>query len=150
MYTAALTFNVVYIQSIGLGIQIFSGLFNETIISQLLLSSLPLVKPRKLTKEEQEQFVLTEELKAILVGLFLGDLYGRKQGVNAHLQFTQGTINKYYLLHLYELFESYCFSAPKYLILYLTKEQERFILMCALKLEDYPVLTSCIIFFTPS
>ena len=33
MYTAALLINVVYIQSIGSGIDIFSGIFNETILS---------------------------------------------------------------------------------------------------------------------
>jgi NADH-ubiquinone oxidoreductase chain 2 len=34
LYAAALSFNVVYIQSIGSGIGIFSGLFHETLISQ--------------------------------------------------------------------------------------------------------------------
>ena len=39
-------------------------------------SALPLVKPRRrLTKAEQEQFVLTPDLKSILVGLYLGDLF---------------------------------------------------------------------------
>jgi hypothetical protein len=48
---------------------IISGLFYETSISQLLLSSLPLIKPRRLTKEEQEAFSLSNDLKEIFVGL---------------------------------------------------------------------------------
>jgi NADH-ubiquinone oxidoreductase chain 2 len=36
LYAGALTLNVFYIQSIGSGIGIYSGLFNITIISQLL------------------------------------------------------------------------------------------------------------------
>jgi hypothetical protein len=49
-----------------------------SIVSPVLLSSLLPVKPRRLTKLEQEQFVLTEDLKGILVGLLLGDLYKKK------------------------------------------------------------------------
>jgi NADH-ubiquinone oxidoreductase chain 2 len=37
LYAAALSFNVVYIQSIGSGIGIFSGLFHVTLISQTFL-----------------------------------------------------------------------------------------------------------------
>jgi hypothetical protein len=64
-------------------------------------------------KLEQSQFALTEDLKAILVGLALGDLFIKKQSVNARLEIKQGTIHKEYLLHLYELFKIYCSSAPK-------------------------------------
>jgi hypothetical protein len=49
-YAAVITFNAVKFKSIGSGIDIFSGVFNETLSSQLLLSSLPLVKLRRLTK----------------------------------------------------------------------------------------------------
>ena len=43
LYAAALSFNVVYIQSIGSGIGIFSGLFHVTLISQSIETFLYLV-----------------------------------------------------------------------------------------------------------
>jgi len=58
LYTVALSFYVIYIQSIGSGIGAFSGLFHIT-----LLSSLVPVKPCKLTREEQDSSLLPEELK---------------------------------------------------------------------------------------
>jgi hypothetical protein len=79
-------------------------------------SAVPLVKPgRRLTKLEQEQFVLTQDLQSILVGLYLGDLYVRKSAgcVNPRLEFGQGTIHEDYLLHLYELFKDFCSSSPQ-------------------------------------
>jgi hypothetical protein len=70
------------------------------------------VKSRRLTRAERAEFVLSAELKDILVGLFLGDLYGEKKTINSnvHLQFVQGLVNKDYLHHLYELSTS---SGPK-------------------------------------
>jgi hypothetical protein len=71
-----------------------------------LFSSLSPVKPklRRLTKAEQEQFTLSEDLKAILVGSLLGDLCAEKLAVNARLKFKQSTKHESYLLHLYNLF----------------------------------------------
>ena len=95
--TAALLINVVYIQSIGSGIEIYDGL--------LFLSLIP-VKPagdstrRRLTNLEKEQLVLTDKLKQILIGIILGDGYGEKQGVNVRFKFEQGIIHKEYLMHL--------------------------------------------------
>jgi hypothetical protein len=127
----AISIFVIYIQSIGSGIGIFSELFNnflsvqysaeeEIFDSPLLVSSLLPFKPaeenpsrHKLTKAEQSQFTLSYDLKQILVGLTLGDLFAEKKGVNTRLKFSQGTIHDEYLLHLYELFETYCSSAPK-------------------------------------
>jgi len=73
------------------------------------------MKRKYLTKAERAQFILTTEQKDILVGLILGDLYVRKVpgGVNAKLQFTQGTVHDDYLLHLYDLFKIYCTAPPK-------------------------------------
>jgi len=87
LYAAALS-------SIGSVIDIFSG---------LLLSSLLPVKPRKLTKLEQESFSLPKELKQIGAGLLLGDLNARKITVkhNTHLRFEQGVVHKDYLEHLF-------------------------------------------------
>ncbi len=69
---------------------------------------------RRLTKLERLQFSLSDNLKNILVGLYLGDLYAIKKtkGINAYLEFTQGLVNKDYLEHLYELFKIYCHNAP--------------------------------------
>ena len=95
--TAALLINVVYIQSIGSGIDTYSGL--------LFLSLIP-IKPAgestrcRLTNLEKEQLVLTEKLKQILIGIILGDGYGEKQGVNVRFKFEQGIIHKEYLMHL--------------------------------------------------
>jgi hypothetical protein len=68
-----------------------------------------------MTKEERSLFSLSADLKAILVGLLLGDLYARKQkrSVNACLCFEQGLVHETYLFHLYDLFKSYCQSAPQ-------------------------------------
>jgi LAGLIDADG DNA endonuclease family len=77
---------------------------------------LTIPKPsRSLTKAERSQFTLSEELKQILVGLLLGDLYAQKQKsyANARLFFQQGLVHEQYLFHLYELFETYSSQAPK-------------------------------------
>ena len=54
-----------------------------------------------LTKVQREQFSLSEKLREILVGLYLGDLCGQRQKAckNARLMFRQGTIHTDYLLH---------------------------------------------------
>jgi hypothetical protein len=52
-------------------------------------------------------------LKQTLVGLLLGDLYAHKQNLNVRLRFKQGTIHEGYLMHLYDLFKSYCSAPPK-------------------------------------
>jgi len=74
-------------------------------------SSKPKVK--RLTKVEQNQHIIPENLKQILVGLFLGDLWANKRGVNTRLRFKQGTCHKDYISHLYELFANFCPQAPK-------------------------------------
>jgi len=73
------------------------------------------LKPKIMSKEERSLFSLSADLKNILVGLLLGDLYARKQkrNVNARLCFEQGLVHKDYLEHLFELFSNYCRSAPK-------------------------------------
>jgi len=82
LYVAALSLSVVYIQSIGSNIGVFSDLFqipDLEISNWLLLSSLLPIKPgegryaRRLKKSEKEEFVLPEDLKQILVGLMLGE-----------------------------------------------------------------------------
>ena len=87
LYAAALSFNVVYIQSIGSGIGNFSGLFpiaNIYDISIALFSLVP-VKPKRLTNLQKQQYSLPEELKTILVGLLLGDLCAQKQSKTGNI-----------------------------------------------------------------
>ncbi len=72
------------------------------------------IKPKRLTQEKRENFSLSNELKETLVGLILGDLCIEKISVNARLKFSQGAVHKNYLEHLYNLFEEYCGSEPKF------------------------------------
>ncbi len=73
------------------------------------------VKPKRLTNLEKSQFTLSYELRQILVGLILGDLNVQKQTKisNVRLRFKQGLVHKDYLMHLYELFKTYCPAPPK-------------------------------------
>ena len=93
-YAAALSFSVVYIQSIGSGIGFFSDTLTNFFFTKssigleeisILLFSLVPVKPKRLilTKAERSQFSLSQDLKDILVGSILGDLYINKPGLNA-------------------------------------------------------------------
>jgi hypothetical protein len=72
-------------------------------------------KVRQLTKLERSQFVLSKDLKEILIGLLMGDLCAnkRKSAVNARLVVEQGLIHKEYLCHLYELLKIYCGTGPQ-------------------------------------
>lgn len=73
------------------------------------------MKRNSMTQAKRLQFSLPQNIKDILVGLILGDLCirKRKEGANARLQFEQSVIHEDYLLHLYELFKTYCSSLPK-------------------------------------
>ncbi len=86
-----------------------------TNISKLQFHTFSPLNQKIMTKEERSLFSLSADLKNILVGLLLGDLYARKQkrNVNAWLCFEQGLVHETYLFHLYDLFKSYCQSAPK-------------------------------------
>jgi len=96
-----------YVQPIEAGIEIFSVLF--------LSNMLPISPSKRLTKIEKEAFSLSDELKQILVGLILGDLHVQRQTENSNirLRFKQGLVNQDYLMHLYELFKTYCPAPPK-------------------------------------
>jgi hypothetical protein len=73
------------------------------------------MKRNVLTSLERTNFTLTDQLKQILVGLLLGDLYAQKRGKmgNTVFRFEQGTVHEDYINYLYELFKSYCPSTPK-------------------------------------
>jgi len=72
-------------------------------------------KPKRLTKLEREGYSLPADLRDILVGLLLGDLFGQKAGhcVNVRFTFAQGLVHLEYLLYLYGLFSNYCSNEPK-------------------------------------
>jgi hypothetical protein len=140
LYVVAVLFTVIYIQSIGSDIGIFSGLFSDLLslqfctVEEFLVSCSPseggglaphllmgallpgkLVESNRLTNLEKQQFSLSEEISGIIVGLILGDLHIRKRklGVNPCLVFRQGVVHKDYLLHLYEKFQMYCPQEPQ-------------------------------------
>jgi hypothetical protein len=56
---------------------------------------------------------LPQELKEIIIGLALGDLYIRRRYVDTCLCFKQSAKNKEYILHLYSLFKKYCSMVPR-------------------------------------
>ena len=51
---------------------------------------------------------IPSELREIIIGLALGDLYIRKRSINTCLGFKQKIKNEPYILHLYFLFQEYC------------------------------------------
>lgn len=67
---------------------------------------------RKSAKYDLE---LNAELKEIITGLMLGDLFAEKRNPNSNtrLQFKQSVKNKAYIEHLYSIFKDYCNSEPK-------------------------------------
>lgn len=91
------------------------GLAHHLLMGALLPIKPADVKPsHRLTNLEKQQFSLSAELKEILVGLLLGDLYAQQKiSVNARLLFEQGIVNNDYIYYLYELFKSYCSLAPR-------------------------------------
>ena len=70
-------------------------------------------KLKRLTKEEQKQYIIPENLQQILVGLLLGDLWADRRGEKIRFRFKQGICHEAYLLHLFELFKDFCPQAPK-------------------------------------
>lgn len=73
------------------------------------------MQKKYLTKAERSQFSLSKNLQDIIVGLILGDLYIQKSKgyANPICRFEQGIVHKDYILHLFELFGSYCMAEPK-------------------------------------
>jgi len=65
-------------------------------------------QPKTVTFEQ-----IPSELKEIIVGLALGDLYIRKRALNTSLHFKQGIRNEPYIIHLYSLFQEFCKMTPK-------------------------------------
>ena len=100
LYVATIIFLVVYIQSIGSELAIFSGLFFSSLVPIKPADEKSSHKRKRLTDLEKSQFTLSDELKDITIGLLLGDLYAQKQklGVNTCLAFRQGMYMKIILI----------------------------------------------------
>jgi len=89
---------------IGVGFVRGAGLVNRSYSS------------KRLTNVQRDSFFVTPDIHNIIIGSLLGDLHINKQrnSINSRLMFKQGFINEAYILHLYDLFKSYCGSGPKY------------------------------------
>ncbi|BDI12848.1 hypothetical protein (mitochondrion) [Phanerochaete sordida] len=70
---------------------------------------------RSYRKSAKFNLQLNSELKEIITGLMLGDLFAEKRNPNSNtrLQFKQSVKNKIYIEHLYTIFKDYCNSEPK-------------------------------------
>jgi hypothetical protein len=65
-------------------------------------------KPKTVTLEQ-----IPDELKEVLIGSALGDLYIRKRSKNTSLHFKQSINNEPYIIHLYTVFQEFCKMTPK-------------------------------------
>ena len=71
--------------------------------------SLSLIKqPKTVTFDD-----ILSELKDVIIGLGLGDLYIRKRNKNTCLCFKQSLKHEEYIMHLYSLFQEYCKMSPR-------------------------------------
>jgi hypothetical protein len=77
--------------------------------------SIDLILVRFYRKSAKYDLELNAELKEIIIGLMLGDLFAERRNYNSNtrLQFKQSVKNKVYINHLYSLFKEYCNSEPK-------------------------------------
>jgi hypothetical protein len=119
IYALAFVIYVVYTQSIGNELDSFTGLAicSNSIAPIKAGAEQSPKKPSRLSNEQKAQFNLSKELKEIIIGLILGDLFIQKDkraiNGNACLRFLQSTIHTDYLDHLYNKFQDYCSAAPK-------------------------------------
>src|SRR4029078_6846321 len=62
----------------------------------------------------KRDLILKPELKEVLSGSMIGDLYAERKNdnCNTRIQFHQSSINKLYIDHLFDLFKDYCGSKP--------------------------------------
>jgi len=71
---------------------------------------------KRLTKIERAMYNIEGDIKDVLVGSSLGDLYMRRSSptANARAVFRQGEIHSEFLYHLYDLFKIFTLSPPKF------------------------------------
>lgn len=67
-----------------------------------------------MSKLERSKLTLDDHLKQVLIGNLLGDAYMRRfsNKYNSRIIFRQGSKNKEYLLHLYEIYKQFVLSRP--------------------------------------
>ena len=67
-----------------------------------------------MSKLERSKLTLDDHLKQVLIGNLLGDAYMRRfsNNSNTRILFRQGSKNKEYLLHLYEIYKQFVLSPP--------------------------------------
>ena len=67
-----------------------------------------------MSKLERSKLTLDDHLKQVLIGNLLGDAYMRRfsNKSNTRIIFRQGSKNKEYLLHLYEIYKQFVLSPP--------------------------------------
>ena len=82
----------------------FSLYFNSSSPIPLSLNK----KPKTVTLEQ-----IPNELKEVLIGSALGDLYIRKRSKNTSLHFKQSIRNEPYIIHLYTIFQEFCKTTPQ-------------------------------------
>ena len=83
------------------------------LFSRFYHSSLSL-QQKRLTNLERSKITLDDNLKQVLVGNILGDVYMRRSlaKANTRVVFRQGSINADYLLHLYSLYQKFVSTPP--------------------------------------
>jgi|ERR1700678_2270770 len=78
-------------------------------------NNINLILVRLYRKSAKYNLELNTDLKEIITGLMLGDLFAEKRNPNSNtrLQFKQSIKNKVYIDYLYSIFKEYCNSEPK-------------------------------------
>jgi len=76
-----------------------------------------------MNKAEREKYELDDYLHQILVGNILGDVHMKKFSENSNIRviFRQSSINAFYLLHSYELFQKFVATPPSVITILDTK-----------------------------
>jgi hypothetical protein len=80
----------------------------------ILKNNINLKLVRFYRKSAKYNLELSTDLKEIIIGLMLGDLFAEKINPNSNtrLQFKQSIKNKIYIDYLYNIFKEYCNSEP--------------------------------------
>lgn len=88
---------------------------NKFILNKSFIKYYSTNKKSYLTVQERNSYTIPQEIHHIIIGLLLGDLSAKRKDTkqNTHLYFVQGGSHEPYLMHLYQQFETYCYSTPK-------------------------------------
>jgi NADH-ubiquinone oxidoreductase chain 2 len=119
LYAAALSFNVVYIQSIGSGIGIFSGLFHVTLISQSIETFFYLVGALILMPWSLSNVPQIKEYPLVILFTVLGGslLLSSADLVSMYLSIELQSFAVYVLASIYKDSESATSAGLKYFLL---------------------------------